>query len=307
VRIVYYSYTGWTEENTTGYILLSTSQTLTKNGYTRGGANIPINRQAMETFVDRAPAGDYRDWDVGPQDGSVTSSSFDLGLQEAVDLAFAESEGLQEWQRTHPSPLVSEASYWANQSDIRTMEYTWNITFADEPGDYENWEEWYSTNAYEVNVTKRVTTRIVGGNDVETFIASERGPWWGAAAVAENDMSGQLLTLASSEDIWASVQQVASVAYGGIGQSEVDFTNAWYSYSIGGLDMAGGFGMDLLDTLAGLSIPNAKVSYVMQLSNVWEGAATTVVAVDAETGRLVYITQIEGPQSLALIFGAGGD
>jgi hypothetical protein len=302
VRIVYDSYTGWSEPNSTGYLLLSTAQTLTADGYTRGGANIPINRQAQETFVDRAPAGDYRSWDQGPQDGSVSSSSFELGLQEAVSLAWEESSGLVEWQRTHPSPLVSDASYWANQTDARTMEYTWNITFADEPGDFRNWESWYPYNAYQVNVTKRVTNRLVGGDLVETFIASERGPWYGYARMDEANMSDELLTLASSEDIWANVPQIASEAYSGVGQ-QVDFTEAWYAYSLGGLDVYGGFGIELLDTLAGITIPNADVSWVMQLGNVWEGAATTAVAVDAQTGRLVYVTQVEGPQSLSFILG----
>jgi hypothetical protein len=302
VRIVYDSYTGWSETNSTGYLLLSTSQTLTKDGYTRGGAAIPIDRQAVETFVDRSPSGDFRDWEYSPQDGSVSSSSFDLGLQEAVDLAMEESDGLRAWQRTHPSPLVTDASYSANQTDTRVMEYTWNITFADEPGNFSEWELWYPTNGYQVNVTRRVTNRLVGGDLVETFIASERGPWYGYARVAENDMADQLLTLASSEDVWASVQAVASEAYSGLGQ-EVDFTEAWYAYSTGGLDVYGGFGMDLLDTLAGISIPNAEVSWVMQLGNVWEGAATTAVAVDAQTGRMVYVTQVEGPQSLSFILG----
>ena len=61
--------------------------------------------------------------------------------------------------------------------------------------------------------------------------------------------------------------------------------------------------MDLLDTLAGITIPNAQVSYTMQLGGVWEAGATTIVAVDAQTGRMVYVTQADGPQSLAFIFG----
>jgi len=304
VRIVYTSYTGFSDPNETGHILLSTSQTLIKDGYTRGGAPIPINYEAKEPFVDRSLSADFRDWEVVPQDGSISSSSFDLGLEEAVEVAFAESEGLAYWQGTHPSPLVSEANYWANQTDVRTMEYTWNITFADEGGEWEDREEWYPTNAYEVNVTKRVTRRLVGGDEVETFIASERGPRNGSAQVAENDIADQLLTLASSEDIWANVQEVASAAYSGIGQDEVDFTNADYAFNLGGLDAdGGGFGMELLDTLAGISIPNADVSYSMQLGGVWDSAATTVVAVDAETGRMVYITQVEAPAALSLILG----
>ncbi|MCJ2540385.1 MAG: hypothetical protein LN414_03840, partial [Candidatus Thermoplasmatota archaeon] len=122
VRIVYYTYTGYEEENNTGYILLSTSQTLTVNGYTRGGAPIPINRQAHETFADRAPSGDFRDWEYTPQDGSISGSSFDLGLQEAVAVCLEESSGLDDWMRTHPSPYITAAKYSANQTDVRTME-----------------------------------------------------------------------------------------------------------------------------------------------------------------------------------------
>ena len=153
-------------------------------------------------------------------------------------------------------------------------------------------------------MTKRVTRRPVGEDEVETVIASERGPLYGYAAVAENDIADQLMTLASSEDIWANVQEVASAAYSGIGQDEVDFTNADYSYSLGGMDAdGGGFGMELLDTLAGISIPSAGVSYSMQLGGVWDSAATTVVVVDAETGRMVYITQVEAPAALSLLLG----
>jgi hypothetical protein len=302
VRIVYYSYTGWNEVNNTGYILLSTSQTLNKNGYTKGSAVIPINREVKDTFVDRAPAGDYRDWDYGPQDGSISGSSFDLGLQEAVEVCMEQSSGLDDWMRTHPSPYITEAYYHANQTDIRTMEYTWNLTFGDEAGDWATQDEWGPTNAYYINVTKRVTTRIVGGDEVETFIDSEHGAWWGWSALREDEIGDQLVTLASSESIWASVQEVAAEAYSGFGEDEVDFTEATYSYNVGGLDFAGGFGMDLLDTLAGISIPNADVSWSMQLGTVWEGADTMVVAVDAQTGRMVYITQVSGPQALSLLF-----
>ncbi len=305
VRLTYYSKLPYDDENTTGHILISTAQTLTENGYTRGGAPIPINHQAEESFVDRAPTGDFRSWEVGPQDGSISSSSFDFGLKEAVDVCFAESPGLEDWRRSHPSPLVKEAFYSDNQTDVRTMEYTWNITFADDPMDWENYNNWSTYEyAYEINLTKRVRTRAIGPDEVETFIASDGGITTGYATLPEYFMADELLTLASSEDIWANVQQVASVAYGGFDQ-EVDFTEAWYAYSTGGLETAGGFGMELLDTLTGISIPNANVSFIMQMDNVWEGAKTTAVAVDAESGRIVYITEVTSSQALATIFGGG--
>jgi len=307
VRLTYFSKLPYDDENSTGHMLVSTAQTLTQNGYTRGGAPVPIDHQAEESFVDRAPTGDFRSWEVGPQDGSLSSSSFDFGLREAVDLCFAESSDLEDWRRSHPSPLVKDAVYSANETDLRTMEYTWNITFADDPTDWENYDNWSTYQyAYEINVTKRVTNRIVGEDLVETFIASEGGITTGYATIQEYYMADELLTLASSEDIWAKVQEVASVAYGGRDGDEVDFTGAWYAYSTGGLESAGGFGMELLDTLAGITIPNANVSYIMQMDNVWEGAKTTAVAVDAESGRMVYITQVSSSQALASLFGGGG-
>ncbi len=302
VRVVYSSYTAYADENTTGHLLLHTAQTLVTDGYTKGGSLIPIDPQGTEAFVDRAPAGDYRSWEYGPQDGSISSSSFDFGLEEALDACFEGSSGLREWLRTHPSPLVTEASYSANTTDARTTNYFWNITLADEAGDWSNYEDWMPTNAYQVNITKRVTERIGRDDLVELIIDPRERPTWGYARIPESEMPGELLTLASSEDLWASVQRVANEAYSGIGQ-QVDFSEAWYAYSTGGLEVAGGFGMDLLDTLAGVTIPNAEVSWVMQLGNVWEGAATTAVAVDAATGRMVYITQVDGPQSLSFIFG----
>ncbi len=306
VRLTYYTKLPYDDVNSSGYMMVSTAQTLTENGYTRGGAPVPIDHQAEESFVDRAPSGDFRSWEVGPQDGSISSSSFDFGLNEAVDLCFAESSGLEDWRRSHPSPLLKEAFYSANQTDVRTMEYTWNITFADDPMDWENYDNWSTyLYAYEVNVTKRVTNRIVGEDLVETFISSEGAITTGYFTIPEFYLADEFLTLASSEDIWANVQEVASVAYGGRDQDEVDFTNAWYAYSTGGLESGGGFGMELLDTLAGITIPNANVSYIMQMDNVWEGAKTTAVAVDAESGRMVYITKVTSSQALANIFGGG--
>lgn len=49
---------------------------------------------------------------------------------------------------------------------------------------------------------------------------------------------------------------------------------------------------------------NRNCRWMLQLGNVWEGASTCMVAVDAEMGRLVFISDIEGLQALSLLFGA---
>jgi hypothetical protein len=301
VAIEYNSTTFWDEENETGHLIFKTSQMLEKNGYTKGGTIVPIDLDAKEVFIEQHTSGVYEDWDMVPADGGISSSSFDLGLEEALDLSLQESSGLNDWLRTHPSPMVTGAGYWAEEIDVLTTEYTWNITLEDERGDWETWEDWGPTNGYSVNVTRRVEQRIIGGPQITTSLASEYGPHWGAAEVAERDLSDKMITLASSEDIWATVSRVAAEAYSGLDQ-EVDFKDARYFLIMGGID-SGGFGLELLDTLTGITVPTSNYSWSLQLGNVWEGASTYAVAVDAETGRMVLITSIEGPQSLSFILG----
>jgi hypothetical protein len=43
----------------------------------------------------------------------------------------------------------------------------------------------------------------------------------------------------------------------------------------------------------------------MPTDNVWESVKTTAVAVDAESGRLIYVTKVTTNQALASIFGGG--
>jgi hypothetical protein len=303
VGIMYDSGTYWNEENETGHLILSTSQLLQKNGYTKGGSVVPINYAAREQFDDKHPTADFREWDVTPDDGSLSSSSFDFGMEEAVAHALENNAGLQDWISKHPSPYLTEGYHWANATDLRTTEYIWNLTFSDEPKDWDNYEDWMPTNAYHINVTKRITTRVIGGDDVETFVDGDPIASWGYAAIPEMDISDKLLTLAGSEDVWSQFSNVRSQAYTGLEQ-KVDFTDARYFYGVGGVDFAGGFGLELLDQLAGISVPNANLTWTLQLGNVWEGGSTMTATVDAETGRMVNIMQVEGPQSLAFIFGA---
>jgi hypothetical protein len=304
VRIVYNSTTYWADANEEGHIIINSTQTLQKNGYIRGGAVIDVQPGAKEPFVKRHPSADIRDWTMGPEDGSLTGTSFDFGLQEALDYAVDSSPGLGAWLEVHPKAMVGEAYYGQNSTNqgLNVEQFIWNITLTDDPGDWEDAESWYFTNAYTLNMTKRVERRPVLGDRVTYAVDSETGPRRGAPPLARADLSKQLVTLASSEDIWALVPEVAAKAYKGITQ-KVDFKDASYSLSIGGVSPSG-FGMDLLDTLTGVSVPTSNISWAMQVGNVWEGTSTYMVALDAETGRMVFISDITGPQALSLIFGA---
>jgi len=303
VRIVYNSTTSWAEPTEVGHIIINSTQTLQKGGYIRGGAVIDVQPGAKESFVKRHPLADIRGWTMGPEDGSLAGTSFDYGLQEALDHAVTASPALDAWLEVHPKAMVGEAYYSQNSTSqgINVEQYIWNITLADDPGDWEDAEAWYYTNAFTLNMTKRVERRPVLGDRVTYAVDSETGPRRGAPPLRRADLSKQLVTMASSEDIWAQVPEVAARAYKGLSQ-KVDFKDATYSLSIGGVSPSG-FGMDLLDTLTGVSVPTSNISWAMQVGNVWEGTSTYMVALDAETGRMVFISDITGPQALSLIFG----
>jgi hypothetical protein len=303
VRIVYNSTTFWADANEEGHIIINSTQTLQKNGYIKGGAVIDVQPGAKESFVKRHPSADIRDWTMGPEDGPLDGSSFDFGLQEALDYAITASPALDAWLEVHPKAMVADAYYGQNSTNqgLNVEEYIWNITLADDPGDWEDAASWYPTNAYTLNITKTIERHPVLGDRVTYAIDSETGPRRGAPAMRRADLSKQLVTLASSEDIWALVPEVAAKAYKGITQ-KVDFKDAVYEFSLGGASPSG-FGMDLLDTLTGVSVPTSNTSWAMQVGNVWEGTSTYMVALDAETGRMVFISDITAPQALMLIFG----
>jgi hypothetical protein len=303
VRASYVSITRWNEPEEFGHIVLTTNQTLVKQGYQQGSSVININHNGKETFLSRHPSGAYNSWEVGPKDGSLSTTSFEFGLQEALDHAMANSEDLQEWLRTHPSPIITEAGYFEKDTDQLNMDqFVWNITLADEPGNWEDWDLWYSTNAYEINVSKFIERRPILGDLVTYEIDPEERAWYGYAVVPEEDLASGLVTLASSERIWSQLSRVSSRVYSGVEQ-KVDFADARYFITMGGISPAG-FGMDLLDTLTGVSIPTTNYTWALQYGNVWEGASTFMVGVDVETGRVIFITDISGPQALSLIFGA---
>lgn len=303
VRTVYNSTTYFVQWPEYSYIIINSTQTLQRNGYTQGGAPIDVRPDESEQFVSVHPSADLRTWDACPQDGSLSGTSFELGLDEALTYAMGTSDGLKDWLRTHPSPMVVDSLYWRNTTDqpYNVEEYVWNITLSDESGPWEDMDDWYPTNAYQVNVSKRIERRPVLGDRVTMSILSERGPRRGASPYERTDLSPRMVTLASSEAIWSQVQMVTDKAYTGLG-GKVDFGDSYYSFSLGGVSPTG-FGMEMLDTLTGISVPTSNTGWVMQVGNVWEGTESYMVGLDAETGRMLFISDVSGPQALSLILG----
>jgi hypothetical protein len=61
--------------------------------------------------------------------------------------------------------------------------------------------------------------------------------------------------------------------------------------------------MQMVQTLTGLEFPTTNTAWTVQKGTVWETGDTYMATVDAETGRLVMVTHIQG----TALFGLFGD
>ena len=59
-------------------------------------------------------------------------------------------------------------------------------------------------------------------------------------------------------------------------------------------------GVDIAQTITGLTVPTAKYAWGIQKGTVFEGGDTFSAGVDIETGRLVYVMEISGTELLGI-------
>jgi hypothetical protein len=80
---------------------------------------------------------------------------------------------------------------------------------------------------------------------------------------------------------------------------KIDWKESTYSLGVAGLG-GGGAGFQMLETLTGITFPTADHAWAIQTQTVYEQGHTTMAAVDVETGRLVFVTDIQGTALLGL-------
>ena len=61
-------------------------------------------------------------------------------------------------------------------------------------------------------------------------------------------------------------------------------------------------GMELIAQLTGIQAPRSNNGYAVQNGQVWTSGETFIGTIDANTGRLIYVMEVQGSQ-LASIFG----
>jgi hypothetical protein len=120
--------------------------------------------------------------------------------------------------------------------------------------------------------------------------------------VGANDISasGKVLTTTHAEKILRIDPMVKTKTF----ESNKIREGVTFNYFIGGMSQDQNPGFALIEQLTGIQTPTFENAYLIQDDQVWTSGSTFSAAVDGNTGRLVYVTTIEGSQ-LASIFGGG--
>jgi hypothetical protein len=54
--------------------------------------------------------------------------------------------------------------------------------------------------------------------------------------------------------------------------------------------------MEIIETITGITLPSSKYSWAVQQGTVYRSGNTFSAAVDAETGLLIYVMEIDGTE-----------
>ncbi len=272
-----------------------------------------------EEYLLLHPAGEFEDWDYAPSDGSdLSTSSFSgLTMNGAIDHVVARSEGLKDFLSEYEAKgrVIIEDSVWNRSTEGILNKNTttwWNLSFAylydmKEMEDYytanDDWPEW----RYRVLVATSVEATPRGGTEISTFISKDEGDpyhgrrkvYWGDGVHNENlQLASNLLTLTHAEKILRSDSEVRSECY----QGNYLTDDTVFYYGVVGVNEGNNPALTLISQITGITTPTADNAFGLQKANVWETGGTFSSATDANTGRLLYVTKVEGSQ-LAAIFG----
>jgi hypothetical protein len=309
-------------EEETFWIILETRQEIKDQdgSVQRGTKDIPWgDSSGHEEYIDEHPAGEFDRWNYVPSDGTdVDRSSFNyLTTTQAVDYAKANSAGLQEFLTEYEAKglVLVEDSTWNRSTEDRrgrNTTYWWNLTFAyvydmEEMRDYyetnDDWPEW----RYRILVARSVEETLGGDPKISTFISRDReDEYHGLRKVQWSDgvndetfvLDNQVLTLTHSEKIFRIDNKVKEETFENNKLTE----GVKFYYGVVGLNDGNAPGMLLIEQLMGIQLPTADNAYIIQKDQVWTGGSTFSAAVESNTGRMVYVTSVEGSE-LASIFG----
>ncbi len=323
--------TTWDEENEKGWIIIEQDRTLT-SGYSRGSDPIPWE-DTEATFQDTHPDGEFLKWDKIPKGGYKfdnteledpinTEFAVHMSPEDALDFMIRNSTGMGEFTDEFSNTLVTEATYWANLSNLDPQNnagsHYWNITLADymswdelEPifEDYEEWEEehegeeWedipeeerfhWPEHLYAARVAKNITKSI---NPLDPYSAEieidkdytrEEGWSW----IKRSELDDEGCTLSGAVDIVAGDDMASTELFDRSGDLDMNDLGIVVAKGATSSQLPAA---QVLQQITGIVMPSANYGWIFWKGSAWEQGDMFSAAVDVETGRMVYITKISG-------------
>jgi hypothetical protein len=267
-------------------------------------------------------------WDGNymPVSGSVAdweASSFNSKPEDIINWIETEkpSADLKDFLRDYPDAIITDAAHNASMdttdTDGEAGEFWWNLSFGKKRDQGDDWDEKYR---YQVLVYHLKTWDMVAlptphkeYNDTYR-IEWERGPRSGGAGLSPDDIVSQTVTMASSEKVFKTDDVILDNFYTGIGgvqRAELDWGDGEESDTRYTLHSTGGWesiGIDLIATLTGIQMQvGAKYYWQLEKNDLLSGGTWSSASLDAETGRLISITEIESTPLEGAINWGGGD
>jgi hypothetical protein len=295
--------------------VMEISNTMINGGYTKGTTEIPWGDPSAVKFDKIHPRGEFTGWQYTPSNGAgVQTSSFDLGIEDAVNEATANSSGIQNFMSRYTRPGRTPFVDWAScnftpdQTDLsgKAGLYRWNLSFAVYPDQAER-SEARQTNTYNFrysvvvvdNVTKEID-RLRTIYKHRVYIENDWGVQRGTASFNREMLSSQGCTLASSEEI-LMLDDTVKTSVTNSRTGDIDWKESTYSLGAAGMGSASP-GLSMVQTLTGMTFPSVDYAWSIQTQTIYEQGHTFGAAVDVETGQLVYVMDISGTALLG-IFG----
>jgi len=302
-----------------------------KDGLTLGNNPIPWGDvNGHKEYDEFHPAGEFLGWEYGPQDGTdLDRSSFaGFSFDQSIDYALNRSEGLDLFLKEMEAEgrvLIEDSTYNhttdTNLGFDNTTQF-WNLSFSraytmeemtdyymehnegDETreDDYDDWPEW----KYTVQVARSVEeTR--DGEKVSIFISGDEGRdgygrrrvrWDNGIVKDQVSLNSKILTITHGEKILKTDQRVKDTAY----EDNVIKENVWFYYGIVGVSEQSTPGLSLIQQLTGITTPTADNAIGFQQDSLFQEGTMFGAAVDANSGRQIYVVSVEGDE-LATFFG----